>query len=121
LGESFVKKILFLITIIASLFIIKDLLYSIYTLWHKNDLLIVAQKQLLMEEKTNARLKVQLNEAKKPSYVESQARNELFMVKPGENVVLLSQNKAENLHPVQEVSMLANWQQWVNLFFPNTY
>ena len=114
------KKILFLITITASLFIIKDLVYSIYTLWHKNDLLIVAQRELIKERKENMKLKTQLSEARKTTFVEEEARNKLFMVKPGESVVVVPQvlHKSETK---QTMKVLPNWKQWVNVFFPNTY
>lgn len=114
------KKILFFITVFASLFIIKDLVYSIYTLWHKNDLLIVAQKQLSVEKKENLRLKQTLSEAEKSDFVESQARNKLFLVKPGENVVLLPK-KTYSETKNEVVERLPHWQAWVNLFFPSTY
>ncbi len=84
-------------------------------------MLIVAQKQLSVEEKTNIRLKAELSAAKNPSYVESQARNNLFMVKPGEHEVLLpGQQESFEAQP-ETIILLPNWQQWVNLFFPNTY
>ena len=114
------KKILFFITVFASLFIIKDLVYSIYTLWHKNDLLIVAQKQLAVEKKENLRLKQTLSEAQKTDFVESQARDKLFLVKPGENVVILPK-KAYSARAIRREASLPNWQAWINLFFAGTY
>jgi cell division protein FtsB len=115
-----VKKVLFFITILASLFIIKDLLYSIYTLWHKNDLLIVAQSELFRQRKENLKLKTQLSDAKRLDFIESEARNKLFMAKTGESVVILPQPSPTPAKQIQ-VTVQPNWQQWVNLFFANTY
>lgn len=114
------KKILFFTTVTASLFIIKDLVYSIYTLWHKNDLLIVAQKELLREKEEHDRLKLQLLEAKKPEFIEKEARNKLFMVKHGEKIVLMSQKKVEKVSEKEQKPILATWQQWIALFSPES-
>lgn len=114
------KKILFLVTILASLFIIKDLLYSIYTLWHKNDLLIVAQKELSVEKKKNMELQSQLSQVQKGEFIEQEARNKLFLVRPGENSILMPQKQRNEVKP-EVLEVLPNWQQWVNLFFPNSY
>lgn len=110
------KKILFLITITASLFIIKDLLYSIYTLWHKNDLLIVAQRELIKERKQNLKLRTELSEASKATFIEEEARNKLFMVKPGESVVVVPEVPHKTELKVSE-KPLPTWQQWWELFF----
>lgn len=115
------KKILFVVTVIASIFIIKDLVYSIYTLWHKNDLLVVAQKQLEREKRENLQLRIQLAEVKKPTFIEQEARNKLFLVKQGEQVVLMPRNPQKESPNASIIRPLLVWQQWVNLFFKNTY
>jgi cell division protein FtsB len=119
--EYFVKKILFFITVATSLFIIKDLVYSIYTLWHKNDLLIVAQRELIKEKKENLRLKTQLSEVKRPDFVESEARNKLFLTKPGESVVILPSKPEVQVKSTEAQTTKVPWQQWVNIFFTNMY
>lgn len=83
-------------------------------------MLIVAQKQLAVEKKENSRLKQTLSEAEKVEFVESQARDKLFLVKPGENVVLLPKKTYSEVKTAEE-ERLPNWQAWVNLFFADTY
>ena len=110
------KKVLFFLTITASLFIIKDLVYSIYTLWSKKDLLVVAQKELVKEQKEHAQFASQLTMVKKQEFIESEARNKLFLVKPGEQVVVLPQAQ-KSPKKVIVVRKQANWEAWLNLFF----
>lgn len=110
------KKVLFILTITASLFIIKDLVYSIYSLWSKKDLLTVAQKELGREKQENNRLVVSLSEAKKQSFIEEEARNKLFLAKPGESIVVLPHTSFE-AKIVKKEAPKPNWQQWLQLFF----
>jgi cell division protein FtsB len=109
-----VKKVLFFLTIAASLFIIKDLVYSIYTLWSKKDLLVAAEKQLEREKRENLQLRANLTEVKKPEFVEEEARNKLFFIKPGESIVVLPENTARTRSV--SIKPKPNWQQWVDLF-----
>ena len=110
------KKVLFLVTLIASLFIIKDLMVSIYTLWHKKDLLIVAQKELSSQQKANKILYSQISQTKKPDFVEVIARNQLFMVKSGESIVILPKVDEKETKKRETVAK-PNWQQWAELFY----
>ena len=112
------KKILFLVTITASIFIIKDLVSSIYTLWSKSDLLVVAGRQLVAEKRKHVVLQSQLSHVQQPDFIESQVRNKLFLAKPGETVVLLGQKPPFETKSKPTVK-LTNWQQWWNLFFPS--
>lgn len=110
------KKVLFLLTITASLFIIKDLLSSIYTLWSKKDLLVVARRELAREKSEQLQLKARLKDVKEGSFIESEARNKLFLVKPGEQVVVVPHAQTE----VKKVTVAVkrpNWQAWIDLFF----
>lgn len=110
------KKVLFLITLIASFFIIKDLMVSIYTMWHKKDLLIVAQKELSSEKRVNKILHTQIAQTKKSDFVESIARNQLFLVKSGESVVILPKSDVKE-EKKAIVVVKPNWQQWAELFY----
>jgi cell division protein FtsB len=109
------KKVLFFLTIAASLFIIKDLVYSIYTLWSKKDLLVVAQRQLERQQRENLQLKASLAQVKQSGFVEEQARDKLFFVKPGERVVVLPESTSEPKKIATGV-VKPNWQQWLELF-----
>ena len=113
------KKILFLIIIIISIFIIKNFIFSIYSLWQKQDLVTTAQKQLEEEKKKNKDFKNQASMAKSPQFVEEQARNKLFLVKPGENQVILPKDAVKNKENQSNDRQknIPNWQKWFNLFF----
>ena len=50
-------------------------MFSIYSLWHKQDLIVQAQKELDKERKHNQELRNQLSYASSLQYVEEQARD----------------------------------------------
>jgi len=110
------KKVLFLLIIAASLFIIKDLISSIYTLWSKKDLLVVAQRELNKEKSEHVQLKARIVEVKKSDFIEAEARNKLFLIKPGEQVVIVPQALNTPKKTVVVVEK-PNWQAWLDLFF----
>src|SRR3990167_7781641 len=98
------KKILFIVAIVASIFIINSLVRSIYDLWKKQDLITQAQKELEREKHQNNQ------------FVEEEARNKLLLVKPGEESVIIpqdllssqsSQRKNIDTHP--------NFRKWWDL------
>ena len=97
---------------------INGLLHSIYDIWHKQDLLTAAQKTLDREKLLNQKLKGELSYAQTPQFLEEQAHNKLFLVKPGEQEVLISPNliKGQN-QPQKQNQNIPNWQKWLNLFF----
>lgn len=110
------KRFLFVAILIVSLIIIRNLLVSIYNLWQKQDLIGSAQKELELEKKKNLDLKKKLTFAESKEFIEEQARNNLFLAKPGEKEVILpdssrssSASKSQENHP--------NWQKWWELFF----
>src|SRR3989344_7628924 len=84
------KKIVFFIFIILSLFIINDFIHSIYNLWQKNDLVERAKQTLDTEKKKNIELKSRLKTVTAPQFVEEEARNKLFLVKHGEGIVVVA-------------------------------
>jgi len=112
------RKVLYIIIFIISLFIINNLVRSIYNLWQKHDLISDAQSQLVQERNENAKLKDQLSRVKRVDFVEEEARNKLFMVKPGEKVVLIGDEKKQG-NPQDtktRVAIVPPWKQWWNLF-----
>ncbi len=112
---STVKKILFFVVIIVCLIIVNNLAHSIYNLWHKQDLVVKANRDLENEKQENKRLKQQLIKVKSKDFIETEARNKLLMVKPGESGVILPSNigSSKSALPSPE---LPNWQKWLNLF-----
>lgn len=109
------RKIAYVIIVIGLMLMINGLLRSIYDLWHKQDLVTSAGKQFNFEKQRNQKLKVDLEYAKTQQFIESQAYNKLFLVKPGEQQVLISQNSALNKGIKNDNT--PNWQKWLNLFF----
>ena len=114
-----IKKILFLIIIIVSVLISNNLIHSIYTLWQKKDLMVQAQQDLEEEKQKNKELKKQLSLVTDDSFVEQEARDKLFLAKPGEGVVViptgvLSASTSVTLKPVETKP---NWQRWWETFF----
>ena len=110
-----VRKILFFAFILFSIGIIHGLVSSITDLWSKRSVVSEAQKELYMEQQENIRLKNQLAQAQSPVFIEKEARDELFLTKPGEEQVLIPSTMNERKvtpTPIPE----PNWKQWVELF-----
>ena len=113
------KRILFFAIVIAAFFILHNLAQSLYTVWQKRDLILEANRSLEREKKENQELKAKLIQAKDQSFVEEEARDKLFMAKPGEKIVLIptpvvnaslsSKPKPQDTRP--------NWQKWQEVFF----
>lgn len=114
-STSTIKKIAFFVTVIVCLIIINSLVHSIIDLWNKQDLVDRARHELGKEKQQNEELRIQLTYVKSEEFVESQARDKLFLVKPGESEVIvppeLIKNKKEEKPPPPPA-----WKQWVNLF-----
>lgn len=108
------KKLLYFGAVVVCLLVINNLIHSIYDLWHKQDLVVNAQKDLDKQKEENRKLKLRLTQVGSEKFVEEEARDKLFLVKPGESGVILpdvtpkAAKKEENL---------SNWQKWLKLFF----
>ena len=90
-----IKKVAFFIIIIFSVIIINNLARSIYSLWQKNHLVTDARTEVEKEKRENDELKRKLAQVQTPEFVEEEARNKLFMAKPGEGVIVLSEKDRE--------------------------
>jgi cell division protein FtsB len=113
-GASTVKKLAFLVTVIICIIAINALARSIYDLWHKQDLVVKAKEELKREKQKNQELKAELAYVKSDEFIESQARDKLFMVKPGEADVIVPENLIKKKEDKKEVK-LEPWQEWINL------
>ena len=111
------KKAVYIVTVIILVLIINGLLHSIYDLWHKQDLLTSAQKELEAEKLKNQKLKGEFTKAQSPNFIEETAHNKLFLVKPGEQQVLISQNLIENTVAEKIKQNISNCEKWLNVFF----
>src|SRR5258706_16376147 len=112
------KRIIYILFIILSIAIIASLINSIYILWHKKDLLVQAQNQLTEEKKRHTELEKKLSVVKSSQFIEEEARNKLFLIKPGESELLIPSDTL----PKQQQGIKnnkqdkPNWQQWLDLF-----
>ncbi|MBP6882660.1 MAG: septum formation initiator family protein [Candidatus Levybacteria bacterium] len=110
------KKVAYILIVIVSLYIVNNLVRSIYGLWQKQDLIIVAKDELKKEQNEQEKLKDELARVKRVDFIEEEARNKLFMGRPGEQVVILDKNaslkKTEKIEPIQP-----HWRQWLELIF----
>jgi cell division protein FtsL len=112
-----VKKFLYILFVIVLLVVINNLAHSIYDLWHKQDLLTAAQKQLDLEKRENNKLKAELSNVQSPEFIQEQARDKLFMSKPGEEDVLIPKNLIGTEKSKNPPDLRPNWQKWTDLFF----
>lgn len=111
------KKAVFILIVIVMLLIINSLIHSIYELWHKQDLLTSAQKELDGQKLKNQKLKAEFSYTQTPQFIDEQAHNKLFLVKPGEQSVLISQKLIQKPADKKAKDNIPNWQKWLQLFF----
>jgi cell division protein FtsB len=111
------KKAIFILIVIVLLLIINGLIHSILDTYNKKDLLTQAQKELEEEKLKNSRLKAELTYVETEQFIEEQARNKLFLVKPGEEHVVIPQELIKSGTPNTKKPQIPNWQQWLKLFF----
>lgn len=112
------KKVLYIVVLVISLYIINHLSHSIYNLSQKKNLVTDTREELAEEKLRYDTLKDQLTRVKRQDFVEEEARNKLFLVKAGENIVILpsptiSPDEANN----NDKKNLPVWKQWIEVFF----
>lgn len=114
-----IKKIVFFSIIIISFFVINNFIRSIYNLWQKNDLVVRAEQDLEREKKENNELKKKLANVKQPEFIEEEARNKLFLAKPGEGIVVLPTDvlSTTSSKTKEKADTRPNWQKWWETFF----
>lgn len=113
------KKVAFFVIIIVSAIIINNLARSIYSLWQKNHLVTDAKLEVENKKRENDELKRKLSQVQKPEFLEEEARNKLFLAKPGEGVIVLSQKdlQATISAAPKPPDSRPNWKKWWDLFF----
>lgn len=115
------KKLIYIVIIIISFAIINSSVRSIYDLSQKKHVVIQTKEELEKERNENARLRDQLAQVKRQDFVEEEARNKLFLVQPGETLVVLpTPTEQEGENDTQKKTDLPIWKQWVELFFGQT-
>lgn len=109
------KRILYLIVVVGLILVNNSLIHSIIELWNKQNVVKDAQIKLEVEKSENAKLKKQLSYVGTNAFIENEARDKLFLVRPGESEVLISKDllldKPNFAQPPKPV-----WQQWVDVF-----
>ena len=110
------KKIIFIITVGILLLAINNLVRSMYDIWQKKDFITQAQKNLDFQKQENQRLKSALSYSQTAEFIEKEARDKLFMIKEGEQKVLIPQESGNSSEPLKEDDN-PNWRKWWNLFF----
>ncbi len=116
---SFIKKIVFFGFMLVCIIIINDLIHSIYNLWQKNELLVERQQALVEEEKKNREFKKKIQIVTAPEFIEEEARNKLFLVKPGEGIVVVAPTVylSASRSATVTVDRTPYWKQWWEVFF----
>ena len=110
------KKVIFVVVVVILLLIVNDLAHSIYDIWQKKDVISQAQKELSLQKQENQRLKSALSYSQTQEFIEKEARDKLFMVKEGEQKVLIPQELGNSRYQSNENND-PNWKKWWNLFF----
>lgn len=111
------KRISFFAIVLVLLFIIFQLITSIYTLWHKQDVLIQATEELQQQKKEHANLESQLQKVKSNAFVDEEARDKLLLTKPGQADVLINSSLLALPQSARKEAAKPNWQQWLDLFW----
>ena len=88
-----------------------------YDVWQKRDFITQAQKELDFQKQENQRLKSALSYSQTTEFIEKQARDKLFMVKEGEQKVLIPQESDNSNENPPAGGNIPNWKKWWNLFF----
>lgn len=112
------KKILFSLLVFGLILVTVGLSRSIYDLWKKQDLVISYQKQLAKQKAENEMLQQKLSDVNNPKFLEEQARNNLFLLKPGEQGVIIPKElliETDLESPIEEE--ITNWKKWWDLMF----
>ena len=89
-----------------------------YDIYSKRDILTATQQQVEALQKENLSLKKQLKVVQSQQFIEEQARDKLFLGKPGESTVFLPQATAAGESGQNMPSNnIPNWLKWWQLFF----
>ena len=113
------KRIIFFTILILCVISIVHSISSIATLLKKQELLIKAQNQLQIAQNKNKKLKVESKLVQDQSFIEEEARNKLFMVKPGESTIIIPKGLivSGDSGAVHTSIQKPYWQQWIGTFF----
>ncbi|KKR76838.1 MAG: hypothetical protein UU21_C0003G0031 [Candidatus Levybacteria bacterium GW2011_GWA2_40_8] len=107
------KKAAFVISVIVLLVVINNLARSIYDLLKKQDIITSAQTQFEEEKFENEELRRELAKIDNKDFIEKEARDKLFLVKPDEKEVILPETETQTKEEKKESP---NYQKWLEIF-----
>ena len=112
------KKIAFFVFVGILLFTINNLARSIYTTWQKQDLIVKTQKDLDQAKRKNQDLRKKLAAVNQPDFIESPARDNLLLAKPGEGVIMIPKSTAiaSTSATLPPPDLRPNWKKWWDVF-----
>ncbi|OGG12617.1 hypothetical protein A2875_05395 [Candidatus Gottesmanbacteria bacterium RIFCSPHIGHO2_01_FULL_46_14] len=89
---------------------------SLFEMWQRRD--IGRERQEVRDDlaSKNEELKRELMQAQTPEYIEEVAREKLGLIKEGETIILMPNDKLQMTNENQEEN-IANWKKWLRLFF----
>ena len=114
------RKVVSFIFIAVVLVVLYNLIGQILTTLRSGDRLEVAINGLHSLEVKNKELKTRLNIVKSPGFIETQARDKLGLVLPGETLVIIPDSKLQTVmgaNTIAQPPRLPNWQGWLKLFW----
>lgn len=111
------RIIFFTILVIATLSIVHSV-SAIYTLWQKRNLVAESRSELQKTQEKNKKLQQDLATVSTQSFIEEEARNKLFLLKPQEATVFIDKNLLSSKQATLiSKTTIPTWLQWWNLFF----
>lgn len=115
------RKIVFILFFIVILGLFYALGNQIYDSLNSGDRLEKETEALMKLQKKNLDLKNKLREVQSMGFIEKEARNKLNLAREGETVMILSQEKIEEILRAEKKQLeepkIPNWQGWLRLFW----
>lgn len=113
------KQLVSWVMLFIALLLVVSLTKGIFEILSVYDRVAEAENEVVKLEAQKRSLERQVTERTTEGYVERQIRNKLHLSRPGEQVVVLSENSslqssAQSVITDQEVPI---WRQWVELFW----
>lgn len=113
------KKISLIVFLLVALLIAYHLVFQIKEAVRSGERLGEAAQKLHELETRNRELKNKLSEIKSERFIEQQARDKLGLAKEGETVVIIPEEKIQQVLGASEGNSkerLPNWLGWLKLF-----
>ena len=111
-----VTYLIFIFIILLIVGLIKD----IWQLSHADDRVKQVEEKLAKAKQEKQEFNDKLKYYQSEEFLETQIRDKLQMVKPGETIVVLPEeitNTSDEIKPPKDMKELSNWQKWLKLFW----